>query len=537
MIYLSLTTIPSRIKYFYHFYNHIMNCSIKPDYIILNIYNSSLRNDVMNIPDDITCLPNLILKHHECDYGPILKFFGVFDNKINGDDIFIYCDDDLEYDFYWLENMIGHITSHSNLICSYALNSGVLLFNRLRYLKFNNTNAFVRGFGGVGFYKKTITHIDKKEIIHFLDSYEKKLSDDLILSYFFQIHNLYCSKIHGKIGNSFDYASHHDSISKGANHSLISNKKRYFSICTYDKKLAKCFNLYSYLLCYNIHEKDFQTELYLFKQRLLYGKHFSFVRFGDGEINILRNKNFSCPNFDFSSNKNKIFVSDFQQSVLIKNKNYFLGIPCSCCESKDKFRDFLFTNYDISKNQLTFANMFVNSNYYKFHYELLPVIKQYNIVLICNEKASTSQLCENGYHIVREFRISNFNAFLDYETSSKSIINYINNEKINNHIFLFCAGCLSNVLIQRCFENNPNNFYIDIGSALDNDLKLGHSRNYNRWFSWKILSYCYWNKKTNPFTFSCYSNDYHRFTRNCLKLIGFFYVLFSLFYYIVFYNA
>ena len=63
MIYLSLTTIPSRIKYFYHFYNHIMNCSIKPDYIILNIYNSSLRNDAMNIPDDITCLPNLILKH------------------------------------------------------------------------------------------------------------------------------------------------------------------------------------------------------------------------------------------------------------------------------------------------------------------------------------------------------------------------------------------------------------------------------------------------------------------------------------------
>ena len=62
MIYLSLTTLPSRIKYFYHFYNHIMNCSIKPDYIILNIYNSSLRNDVMNIPDDITCLPNLILK-------------------------------------------------------------------------------------------------------------------------------------------------------------------------------------------------------------------------------------------------------------------------------------------------------------------------------------------------------------------------------------------------------------------------------------------------------------------------------------------
>ena len=114
----------------------------------------------------------------------------------------------------------------------------------------------------------------------------------------------------GKIGNSFDYASHHDSISKGANHSLISNKKRYFSICTYDKKLAKCFNLYSYLLCYNIHEKDFQTELYLFKQRLLYGKPFSFVRFGDGEINILRNKNFSCPNFDSPSSYNYCFHND-----------------------------------------------------------------------------------------------------------------------------------------------------------------------------------------------------------------------------------
>ena len=62
----------------------------------------------------------------------------------------------------------------------------------LRHLKFNNTNAFVRGFGGVGFYKGTIASIDKKEIIHFFwYSFVKKLSDDLILSYFFQIHNLY----------------------------------------------------------------------------------------------------------------------------------------------------------------------------------------------------------------------------------------------------------------------------------------------------------------------------------------------------------
>ena len=40
---------------------------------------------------------------------------------------------DLEYDFYWLENMIGHVTSHSNLICSYASNNSAVMLCKSYY--------------------------------------------------------------------------------------------------------------------------------------------------------------------------------------------------------------------------------------------------------------------------------------------------------------------------------------------------------------------------------------------------------------------
>ena len=42
MIYLSLTTTPSRIKYFLEFYNNIISGSVQPDKIILNVYSKSL---------------------------------------------------------------------------------------------------------------------------------------------------------------------------------------------------------------------------------------------------------------------------------------------------------------------------------------------------------------------------------------------------------------------------------------------------------------------------------------------------------------
>jgi hypothetical protein len=537
MIYLSLTTTPSRIQYFLEFYNNIMSGSVQPDKIILNVYTKSLQNELFIVPESVKKLQHVIINKHNQDYGPILKFFSVYNHFVKSDDIFIYCDDDFCYDYNWLENIVDSVIKYPMFITSCALNSGVVLFHRLRYLSFNGVNSFVRGFGGVGFYKKTIMDINKSEIITLLNSYERKLSDDLIISYFFNKYCISCRHLKINIGTNFTFSSFPGAISKGANNTLVSNKKRYYDICNEDRNIMSCFTLYSYLLSYNLNEKDFKNELNNFKKRLERGECFSFVRFNDGEMKILRNKYFTVTEtkFDISFDNHAKFYDDFKKSILIKDPNYFIGIPCFCCEKKDKFREYLYNHYTIPRNQLTFANIFVNSNYYKFYYEVLPLIKKYKIVLICNEKANVSKLSINGFEIVQVFYIPDFNAFTHCETIYNSILDFTNENKIENHIFLFCAGCLSNVLVQKMFVNNSNNFYIDIGSALDRDLGLGNSRNYNRFFSWKILSHCLWNFKSKGFQLSCFSQNYSRIIRNFLKMLSPIYTFTLFIYYMFFY--
>ena len=60
---------------------------------------------------------------------------------------------------------------------------------------------------------------------------------------------------------------------------------------------------------------------------------------------------------------------------------------------------------------------------------------------------------------------------------------------IENHIFLFSASSLSEILIHRLFEFNSNNTYIDIGTTLHWHLNLGIERDYLR---------AYWNRTGHP---------------------------------------
>ena len=121
MIYLSLTTIPERINNFVNFYKNIMSGTLKPDKIIINIYSESLRKTKLIIPEEILNLEDVIFNNHNIDYGPILKFLGVYNHLIKNEDIFIYCDDDIKYDYCWLENLVLNIKLNPNKILVYKL--------------------------------------------------------------------------------------------------------------------------------------------------------------------------------------------------------------------------------------------------------------------------------------------------------------------------------------------------------------------------------------------------------------------------------
>ena len=524
MIYLSVTTIPSRIKYFKNFYENIYSGSLKPDKIILNTYSNSLRGVELNIPKYIEKLENLIIINHKIDYGPILKFLSIFENFINPNDFFIYCDDDIKYDYNWLKFMIENIKINNN-ISGYVINSGVCLLNRLRYLKFNGSNQFIRGFGGVGLQKKYL-NFSKNDVLNSLKNYNIKMSDDLIISYHVNKNNLITSHMNYSLDSiPFDYSKNINSISKGANNTLLPNKTRYYNICKNNKEIGKCFTLDSYIFKLNKFDKKFKNEFTKFKDKLLSNEYFSLVRFNDGEINYIYRRKFNFTEHQCNSNEIPIeFCNMLKESLCYNKDNYYIGIPCGCCEYRDKFRMNIENNFKVNNNNLTFANIFTNSNYFKFKKNIIPILKRYPIILISNKNTKLPHFKNIGYNVQKWFSVD-YNAWKNYQEIIDQVLNYSKKNNIIDHLYIVCAGPVSNVLIYNLHKLENRNIYLDLGSVMDNELGLVNgTRNYNKICGgWKSLATCYWNKPTYWYQISCDSQSKSKLIRFILKIISFIY--------------
>lgn len=521
MIHISLTTIPERIKNFELFYNSIMSGSMNPDFIHIQVYPGLFNK----IPPKIRALENVIINEHIEDKGPILKFTGVYNEKINENDIFIYCDDDQDYPENWLKILVDAIQKSPQSIHGIRINSGVALLNRLKYLHYNGNNSFVRGFGGVGFVKKAISQISQSDIHDILDLHNDFFySDDLVLSYLYNKYKIPCKKIATPLRWKEIKNDSKLSISTGLNGKICRNKERYYKLLeflSYD-----FFSLKSYIFGCN-NDKNIHTEFERFKSRFERNQPFSLVRYGDGEFHTLKNANFNCQNWQIKNNDKSTlkFNEDLASALQSTNSSYFIGIPCGCNESRDNFREFFFSNYDYEIEQLTFANIFNNAMYPRFQNEILPIIKEYPIVLISNENTNFECFLSYGFNVKQWVPVPTFNAWEKTETIHDEIEQFIEREKPKNHIFLFSAGPVSKIIIHRLHTKYPDlqNFYLDMGSTLDPYYGFKPTRNYHQWFSWKILSTCYWEHKSYPWQISCNSLEYNKMQRCILKLCGIIY--------------
>jgi len=101
-IIVSLTTSPKRILLMEPVINSILNQSIKPTYIRINIPKVFNRtNKKYIIPDFINNNNKIKIYKYENDLGPIMKILPtILESKINN--IYIYCDDDI----LWLPRTI-----------------------------------------------------------------------------------------------------------------------------------------------------------------------------------------------------------------------------------------------------------------------------------------------------------------------------------------------------------------------------------------------------------------------------------------------
>jgi len=216
-------------------------------------------------------------------------------------------------------------------------------------------------------------------------------------------------------------------------------------------------------------KKEFTEDIKILFNALKNSEKFSFSKYADGEYAILINKNITnCDNWTFNADKDSKYREELLYSFKYSEPGYYVGISCPCCVGEED-TNWMRDNVGVSNENLTWANIFVNSNYSFFKENFIPEFSNHNIILIANENANVNNLpfkIEEHIQITGTAWKDNFN-----------LLEILPKIEYSNKLFLFCAGPLGNMLAARMWENNKNNTYIDIGSTLNSYL-VGNNRGY-----------------------------------------------------------
>lgn len=239
--------------------------------------------------------------------------------------------------------------------------------------------------------------------------------------------------------------------------------------------------------------KSFGQDFYKILNLLKKGESFAFNRFSDGELIILKNqelvldknlikvgsKSWAGPYVKedfkhFDPQKHGFFQDKLCEAFLHKQKNYFKGLSCPCCVGLDDFNWQLnLLQASHNDDDLTWANLLLNSNYPLFIAEMLPLFQNYKTVFICNEKAELNSLP----FVVKDFRVG-YNAMINDYHKIDEIKSWALENKIKNHLFLFSASSFSKMAIHQLFQACPDNTYIDVGTTLNAFMNMSVERQY-----------------------------------------------------------
>ncbi len=242
-------------------------------------------------------------------------------------------------------------------------------------------------------------------------------------------------------------------------------------------------------------EKTFSGDLKKFNLKLNQKENFSLVRFGDGEMIVINGESIDLsqkcngehkyvPGNEVDENFRQILTS----SLTFKNPQYFVGLACRCCVG-DKQCDQLRHQSQQHEESLTWANIFVNANYLAFLETTVAELNKRVVNIICHEKAKLDKL---PVAIKKDFRVGG-NAWVnDYDHALDQMSQYIVDNTIEDEVFIFCAGVLSNMLIVELTRRHPKNTYIDLGSVFDATMGLGKTRKYLKGSKRRLKKVCVW---------------------------------------------
>lgn len=222
--------------------------------------------------------------------------------------------------------------------------------------------------------------------------------------------------------------------------------------------------------------KSFVKDIQILQEAIKNNENISFSKFCDGEWAVMCNQNINNKEFWFDPQrerdqiKRKALIDAFQY----KNDRYFVGITCVKVFGLQTHNAMKHLSNQ-AEDHLTWADIWVNSNYKYYVENVLPLFNKKRVVIFCNEKGKIDHLPFKPSIVISvKNNAWEYNWNLIEETKL-----LISTENITDHIFLFCCGPFGNILCHKLTEYEPRNTYLDIGSTLNPWLQsAGFERDY-----------------------------------------------------------
>ncbi len=210
---------------------------------------------------------------------------------------------------------------------------------------------------------------------------------------------------------------------------------------------------------------------------------FTFVRFSDGEIEILRNRKLviaggvtefrgkffsnQFPEFDqknFDPRIGQDVRADLLASAIFRDGSYFKGIPTRHNNALSD-REFMLRLNGGFTSQMTFSDLFLNSNFLRARASFLPFIVESfgDLFVVGNWR------CKLKGYLVKGRLIQIQDDFFSSYQQTLNSVHSILQDIPESALILSSASSLSNILGHRLRCTRPDLTFIDIGTAL-NDL-------------------------------------------------------------------
>jgi hypothetical protein len=222
--------------------------------------------------------------------------------------------------------------------------------------------------------------------------------------------------------------------------------------------------------------KNYRRDIEIMYSAISSGHNITFSKYCDGEMSVIENTSINNKEFWFDSKSmiDNVKREKLLESIKFQHPQYFVGIMCPKVFGIDSHRKMKEISGQ-SEEHLTWADIFVNSNYKFFVENIVPLFSERPVVLFCNKNGKTDNL---PFKPVMIFPVEN-NAWEENWSLIQDAKTIFNDPKWVNCIVLFCCGPFGNILAYELTKVNPNNTYLDIGSTLNPWLQsAGFERHY-----------------------------------------------------------